>query len=576
MKLIKKTKRRLLLASPVAAALTATMFWALAQPAPQPLASLFPAGALLYLEAKDLGALLADWNGSAEKRDWLSSANYEAFSRSTLFLKLGDAQSQFATAAGVPPDYALLSSIAGSNSAAAMYDIGKLEFLYIARIASARAMSTSLWMTRGTYQTRHAGNSDYFIKEDKTLHRVAAFAYTGDSLLLATKEDLIAGALQLMARDTVPSVASEPWFTDSVQAAGAGPIPNSQGDVRLVYNMARLAGAYQFRSHWVQANVPELRQFSSGVADLERTRGEIRERRVLLRATPVEIDGSNESATGQLLAAIPDDAGLYRAWLHPAAGQAEQFIEENLFPPSIATAAPRSKSAPMVAETAEAGNEIDLESRIDQRPITDNRDAMKPLRDRLAAAKIDAMLDISSTSVDRDQVFVRPHFVIALLAGAPWDADAIRADLGSAAEGVWSNSATATWRTGANGVRELEGLGKLAMAADGKWLVIGDSAEMVNTVFARRNRAAVAGASYAAGWRHARELPNFERMTKLIDFPQMPVTASAEPIPGGEPPFFSGNIASLGRTLKRIDAATIVVHDTGAMLRESVVYRLNP
>jgi hypothetical protein len=558
---IKEMKRRLLLLTPVAAALSATMFWALAQPAPQPLASLFPAGALLYLEAKDLGALLADWNGSAEKRDWLSSANYEAFSRSTLFLKLGDAQTQFATAAGVPPDYALLSSIAGSNSAAAMYDIGKLEFLYIARIASARAMSTSLWKTRGTYQTRHAGNSDYFIKEDKTLHRVAAFAYAGDSLLLATKEDLIAGALQLMARDTVPSVGSEPWFTDSVQAAGAGPIPN---------------GTVQFRSHWVQANVPELRQFSSGVADLERTRGEIRERRVLLRATPAETTGSDESATGQLLAAIPDDAGLHRAWLHPAAGQAAQFIEENLFPPSIATAAPRSKSAPMVAETAEAGNEIDLESRIDQRPLTDNRDAMKPLRERLAAAKIDAMLDISSTRVDRDQVFVRPHFVIALLAGAPWDADAIRADLGSAAEGVWSNSATATWRTGANGVRELEGLGKLAMAADGKWLVIGDSAEMVNTVFARRNRAAVAGASYAAGWRHARELPNFERMTKLIDFPQMPVTASAEPIPGGEPPFFSANIASLGRTLKRIDAATIVVHDTGAMLRESVVYRLNP
>jgi hypothetical protein len=58
-------KRRLLLASPIAAALAALaamMFWALAQSAPQPVAGLFPAGALLYLEAKDLGALLANWN----------------------------------------------------------------------------------------------------------------------------------------------------------------------------------------------------------------------------------------------------------------------------------------------------------------------------------------------------------------------------------------------------------------------------------------------------------------------------------------------------------------------------------
>ncbi|MGA3188316.1 MAG: hypothetical protein ABSF22_14520, partial [Bryobacteraceae bacterium] len=268
----------------------------------------------------------------------------------------------------------------------------------------------------------------------------------------------------------------------------------------------------------------------------------------------------------QLLAAIPDDAGLYRAWLHPAGGQAAQIIQEKLFPPAIASAAPRSNLAPIVAETADAGSEIDLESRIDERPLAENRDAFKVLRDRLDATKIDAMLEISSTKVDPDQVFVRPHSVIVLLAGVAWDAGAVRAALGSAAEGVWSNSSTAAWRAGANGIQELEGLGKLAVAADGKWLVIGDSAAMVNAVFARRTRTAIAGASYAAGWRHAQELPNFERMTKLIDFPQA----------SDEPQFFSANLASLGRTLKRINAATIVVHDAGTMLRESVVYKLTP
>ena len=555
--------RRLLILSPIAAALAAMVFWALAQPAPQPMSSLFPAGPVLYLEAKDFGTLLADWNGTAEKRDWLASANYDSFSRSQLFLKLGEAQLQFATAAGVPPDYALLTSIAGSNSAIAMYDIGKLEFLYITHVPSARAMNTSLWKTRGSYQTRHADNTDYFVKEDKPSHRVAAFAYTGDSLLLATKEELIAGALQLMAREAVRSVASETWFADSVRAAAPGP-----SDLRLVYNMATLWRTYQFRSHWVQGNVPELRQFSAGLADLERARGEIRERRVLLRATAEQATESSEGATGQLLAAVPDDAGLYRAWLHPAGLQAAQWIEEKLFPDATGAAA-QSKSAPLITETQDAGSEVDLESRIDERPITETRDSFKTLRDVLVAAHLDAMLDVSSTWLDADQVFVQPHSAIALLANTAWNADAIRAALGTAAEAVWSNSATATWRAGA--VRELEGLGKLAMASEGKWLVIGDSAEMVNAVFARRNRTALAGAAYAAGWRHARELPNFERMTKLIDFPQMP-----DPQAGGEPPFFSGNLASLGRTVKRIDAAAIVVHDAGAMLRESLVYKLNP
>jgi hypothetical protein len=339
--------------------------------------------------------------------------------------------------------------------------------------------------------------------------------------------------------------------------------------------MATLARTYQFRSHWVQGNVPDLREFSSGLADLERVRGEIRERRVLLRATAIESTDSAESPTGQLLAAVPDDAGLYRAWLHPSTTQAANRIEEILFAqPGASTQ--QSKTAPMVAETGAAGSEIDLESRIDERPFTQGLDPLKTLRDKLAAFHIDAMLDVSSTKVDSDQVYVRPHSVIALLSSTAWDADAILAALGSAAEGMWSNSGAATWRTAAGGIRELEGLGEIAMAADGKLLVIGDSAAMVNAVFALRNRTPIAGAAYAAGWRHARELPNFERMTRLIDFPQLPPPGPDEQQDAGEPPYFSGNLASLGRTLKRIDAATIVVHDAGAMLRESVTYKLLP
>jgi hypothetical protein len=556
-------KRRLLMS--VAAAAVAAIFWAVAQPAPAPMASLFPSGAVVYLEAKDFGALLNDWNASAEKTDWLGSANYDAFSHSQLYLKLADAQTQFAAAAGVPPDYALLGSVAGSNSALAMYDIGKLEFLYMTKAPSARVTGTALWKLRGSYQTRHAGRADYFIKEDVASHRTAAFAYAGDTLLLATKESLIAGALQLMARESVPSMAAEPWFASSIQAAGAG-----QSELRLVYNMASLAKTYQFRSHWIQGNVGELRQFSSGLTDLDRARGEVRERRVLLRASATESMESTESAAGQALAAVPDDAGLYRVWLRPTGAFAEAVVEQKLFP--VATsAAPKGKFAPVVNNTADAGSEVDLESRIDEAPLTQARDEMKALRAAFIAAKIDAMLDVQQTKVDADQVYVRPHFAVALLA-ASWDGNAIRAALGSAAAGLWAQGSAPTWRTGANGVMELDGLGKVAMAAQGRWLVIGDSAEMVNAVFSRRARPAVAGAAYAAGWKHARELPNFERLTTLIDFPQLPTEEQA----GAEPPFFSGNIASLGGVLKRVDTASIIVHDAGALLKEAVVYKMNP
>jgi hypothetical protein len=94
-----------------------------------PLSRYVPSGPLLYLQAKDFSALLADWNRSPQKQAWLAGSNYEVFSRSRLLLRLKDAGKQFATAAGLPPDMNFLSQVAGSESALALYDIGKLQFV---------------------------------------------------------------------------------------------------------------------------------------------------------------------------------------------------------------------------------------------------------------------------------------------------------------------------------------------------------------------------------------------------------------------------------------------------------------
>jgi len=576
--------------------MAAVVYWAIAQTPPAPFANIFPTGALMYLEAKDFSSMVGDWDRSDEKAVWLKSANYEAFSRSALFLKLGQAQTDFATAAGVPPDYALLKSVAGANSALAIYNIGALQFLYVTRLPSARAMNTALWKARGNYQTRKAGGVEFYVKEDAATNRVAAFAYSGDLLMLATREDLMAGVLELLASSTVgsnrtgqaPSLASEKWFDDTIQAA----LPGSN-DLRLVYNLDRLEQVPQFRSHWVQRGA-SLREFSAGLADLERANGEMRERRVLLRANAAAAI-SDESATGQLLAAVPDDAGFYRARLISGSGdpdQAERAIEEKIFA-ATAPAKPRNDFAPAVELEREQGSEQDLETRIDQPPLTDDRvsRAFAALRERLSAKALQAMLEVGSTSADADQVFVGSQSAIVLLASANWDAEAIRGAITSAAGSLWSNGGLgAGWRARAasNGVWELDGLGRIAMAVDGRWLVIGsfagtsgansgNSTDLVSAILARRNRPAVAGSVYAAGWRHARELPNFERMMRLIDFPQS--HAGPGDAPGGqgrEPMFYSENIASFGRVLGRLQSAAIAVHDAGGMLRETVDYRIAP
>jgi len=280
-----------------------------------------------------------------------------------------------------------------------------------------------------------------------------------------------------------------------------------------------------------------------------------------------------------VLATIPDDAGFYRATLHPTGGEAETSIEEKIFSATVAPK-PHVDFAPPVEIEQNAGSEQDLETRIDQPPLTDDRvaRAFAPLRARISAAPLAAMIEISSTRVDADQVFVGSQSAIALLGGADWNAGEIRAALSSAAGSLWSNGELgAEWRAGSNAeVSELNGLGRVAIAIEGRWLVIGNSAELVNVIFGRRNRAPATGAVYAAGWRHARELPNFERMMRLIDFPQLQATGPGDQSQGREPMFYSENMASFGRVIQRVESATIAVHDAGSMLRESIVYRLAP
>ena len=143
--------------------------WAAFQnvPAEEPAFSRYcPAGALLYLQAKDFSSLLSDWNSSPQKQDWVKSADYEVFSNSRLLLRLKQASDQFTAAAGLPPDANFLKQMAGRQSALAIYDIGKLQILYITQLSAGGAAQSALWQTRSKFEARNAGGVTFFFRRD--------------------------------------------------------------------------------------------------------------------------------------------------------------------------------------------------------------------------------------------------------------------------------------------------------------------------------------------------------------------------------------------------------------------------
>lgn len=504
--------------------------WLVAQNAqtPNSLSTVFPGGALVYVEARDLSALLRDWDASAEKRLWLTSDNYEVFSRTRLFLRLGEAQQQFAETAGFAPDMTLVNSVAGSQSAIAVYDIGELEFLYVTRLPSARVLNSTPFQARNSYESRESAGIPYYVRSGAN-RRVAAFGTTDGLLFLGTRGDLVANALALYAkRQGVAPLAQDRWF-DQLSRAAANP-----GEVRIALNMPALLKTSYFRSYWVQRNASQLRPFSAGVVDLFREPTQIREERILIRES--QSAAASEQPVAQVVAWAPSDAGLYRAWAAPQTDQVLELIRTKLVAPG-ATGDATSRSAPTAANPdAVAGDASDLETRIDQPPLdVQSVDTVGPLRPIVEAAGVQAMLHVQASRASDGGVFVRNDSVIGLLATSDWPAIT---------------------------------LPDVLIHRQGRILLLADNQAMLQRVIAQLGATpSPNGAAYTARYLHSRELAPFTRMMTQMD-------AASRESGGDGPRFFSGNVASLGRVLNRVESANITVHDDGSRVTQQMVYRL--
>ena len=551
---------------------------------PQPaLSTYMPAGALLYLEAKDFSGLVSDWNSSPQKRTWVESDNYEVFSRSRLFLRLKGAGGQFAAAAGLPPDMNFLSQVAGARSALALYDIGNLQFLYITYLPSAKSMETTLFQTRAKFEPRNAGGVAFYVRRDPESQKEVAFAVAGDYLLLATREDLLAGALQLMSGSKDRTIETEQWWSQSVAAA------SSTGDLRMMLNLEKLVPNPYFRTYWVQQNITDMKQYSAAVSDLFRSGKEYREERVLIEkkvetvqsAPPPSRDvhelvplvpGGGDSVASDLVRLVPENAGFYEARAYPSPDASFQLLETKLLAPHLGPAPP-SKLAPSVQlSSGEAGSGSDLETRIDQSPVPavapKTTSALKQLLDKTSAV---ASIEVQFTDRDKTGVFVRTHSAIVLSAAADWDQSAVQSALVDFIQpGVTASRLGVVWQAKA-GYQQLDGLWPLAIAARGKDLVVSDDPALMEVILANFNRKVdLKPAVLVAGFNHARERGNFNRFFGLVDGPRN--SQPSDPGMSRQPQFFSGNMASLSATLSAVTKENIVVRNDGNKVLQTVTY----
>jgi hypothetical protein len=565
--------------------------------APASLTAYVPPDALLIIESPDFSSLLHQWTNSAECKSWLASDNHSVFQNSRLFGRLSDAQTSFATAAGIPVGVDLLHEIAGKQSVFAWYDIGKLEFLYITRMPAGQADQTSLFQARSTFQRRHAGNSDFYIRTSGTDYSTVAFARvpssTGDLVLLATREDLMANALTLLAASSsANSVAQEPWFRD---VSAALPAEKSAPALHMVLNLDRIAVDPHFRSYWIQRNVTWTQQFRAAASDLYiESKGFREERVLLLKPTAAEPATLNLAP----LATLPPPAtGIYRVVVTHDPCVAVTAIQEKLLGTSN-TSASNPESAPdPTTDAPQSGSATDLETRIDSLPPVSPTSSTDSLKNLFQTAGLDAVLTLSSAQNPSDPqgLWIPIHTAIVLHTANPADQQALASALEQTLRGQLTTASiginfqprkiSGVPISALTGPRHLffavastPATGNLILLADDESLL----SDLLHNLATNSPASTPLPATSIAVFKHSTQRAPYLRLTSLIDGTNhsaptaLKPAATAPDATTGEAPtapaFFSQNLGSLSNTFADLESERAVERLVDSNLRQTVTY----
>lgn len=296
------------------------------------LAGVMPRGAMVYVQANDLSALMKTWLASSVRSQFYDSASFAAFQKSHVYLKLQDRKKDFETAIGVGLDEKRLAELAGRASAVSIYDIGKLEMVFVTEVPRARAVASALFKQAPQFQERSADGTSYYVRDVATdggrLNQQFCFAYVEEKLIVTTTEGLMIRAVA-----NAKAVGADSLRSDVVglaeQASGF-----AAHDVTMWLDQARLNRNRYFNNYWIHHNAEsELANIESGLIDLTITREGMNERRWFKMGDGGRGLGAGQISGAQIAALMKFAPGSAQLVQVHAAGAEDlsSAIEQSLF-----------------------------------------------------------------------------------------------------------------------------------------------------------------------------------------------------------------------------------------------------
>jgi hypothetical protein len=269
------------------------------------LAGVMPKGAMVYLQVRDLGTLLKTWIASPTHEAFYTSASFKNFESSNIYLKFQDRRKDFETALGFGIDETRLSELAGTASAVALYDIGKVELVLVTEVGRDKAIATELFKKAPQFQERSANGLPYFVRDVTTdggrLNQQFCFAYAEGKLFVTTSEGLMIRAL------ANSKIAGEDAMLAEVLSMANLARGFVARDLTMWLDQPKLNRSRHFKSYWIYGNAGEksrdsLAKIESGLIDLRFAADGLNEQRWFKTAETVQSAGalSAEQATAFL------------------------------------------------------------------------------------------------------------------------------------------------------------------------------------------------------------------------------------------------------------------------------------
>lgn len=539
------------------------------------LAGVMPGGAMVYVQARDMSALMKTWLASTVRGRFYKSASFTAFSKSRIYLKLQDRRKDFETAVGFGLDENRLAELAGGASAVALYDIGKLELVLVTEVPRQRAIATALFKNAQQFEERSSDAGSYYVRDVRTdggrLNQQFCFAYVEGRLIVTTTEGLM---LRALANARRPG-------SDSLMADATGLAEVATGftahDVALWLDQARLNKNHYFTSNWIHGRPDpssQLANIESALIDLRITREGLYEQRWFRMKSDARTGTLSGDQVAGLLRFAPASVQLVEA--HALAGLpdgAALAVTKALL--GSQPAEPEWQSTPP-DRTHETSTEDDSEvrrgrySRLDSRfdkdvdeepaPAADSKQAPPQLA-KAVASILSAVSPVGYLTLERSRVepgdpFVRfdRAVVVEMKPDAELDREALEGAIAAEARSRFLVKGAAqqmTWQDESNfrylGQSLLESTPCYAITSN--YLVIASSRELIRDVLKQSSARSPATAlrveepvAFCALVRVAEAKPVFDRFMSTLDRTQ-PSDEGGEEQPVIR--FFSENLSSL-------------------------------